>query len=83
MRTFRHETSPIVQLWNVPGKLFAAHQNGSLIVWDCTGIRDETVFADDEQDRNSSISSEWPDVTQDSEEVEQAVRILEKYLDQR
>ena len=82
MRTFRHETSSVVQLWNVPSKLFAAHQNGSLIVWDCSGIREETVFADQEQDRNS-MSSDWQDSAQDSQEVEYAVRILEKYLDQR
>ncbi|KAH7979043.1 hypothetical protein HPB49_007893 [Dermacentor silvarum] len=59
----------------VKGKLFTGSYDGSLFVWDTTGVVDETVFGDEvlqEEDDN-----ELPD---DSEEVKMAVNFLEPFI---
>lgn len=77
LRCFRGHTSPIIDVRCVPGKVFTAHQDGVLSVWNSAGIQDETVFRDFDQNSQSSDSQS------DSSDVVQAVQILEKYLRQR
>jgi WD40 repeat protein len=77
LRCFRGHTSAITDVRCVPRKVFTAHQDGSLLVWNSAGIQDETVFRDFDE---NSLSS---DSQSDSSDVKNAVRILEKYPRQR
>nr|XP_054933831.1 WD repeat-containing protein 86-like [Dermacentor andersoni] len=74
-RSFRGHEHGVVCIEVVKGKLFTGSYDGSLFVWDTTGVVDETVFGDEviqEEDDN-----ELPD---DSEEVKMAVNFLEPFI---
>ena len=58
------------------GCILAAHVDGSLWVWDSTGVQDETVFGVREAGQSEVSDSDSSDVTE-------AVRILERHLRQR
>lgn len=62
----------------MPGKVFSAHQDGAVCIWDSTGVKDETVFGDFDEQFVSENNSQ-----SDSSDVTIAVRILEKYLRKR
>ncbi|XP_075737289.1 uncharacterized protein LOC119176619 [Rhipicephalus microplus] len=74
-RSFRGHEHGVVCIQVVKGKLFTGSYDGSLFVWDTTGVVDETVFGDEvlpEEDE-----SELPD---DSDEVKRAVSFLEPFI---
>lgn len=59
----------------VKGKLFTGSYDGTLFVWDTTGVVDETVFG--EEDAVDEDDDELPD---DSDEVKLAVNFLEPFI---
>lgn len=58
---------------SVPGRLFTAHSNGTLCVWDTKGISDETVLGTKEEE--DEVESDDDDM-----EVKGAIEMLEKYI---
>lgn len=77
LRSFKGHSSPIIDLRCVPGKVLSAHQDGLVSVWDCRGMREETVLGD--YDDENSIST---DSRSDDSNVTEAIRILERHLRQ-
>lgn len=65
----------------IPGRLFTSSVDGSLCVWDTKGLRAETVFG--EINENDDDEEDILGDTDDGSEVDEAIRVLEKYLRQR
>ena len=76
VRSLRGSDSSVLDVRCVPGCILAAHVDGSLWVWDSTGVQDETVFGVREAGQSEVSDSDSSDVTE-------AVRILERHLRQR
>lgn len=57
----------------MPGRLFTAHSDGSLCVWDTKGIVDETVLGTKEEEVEDPSDD-------DDSEVQGAIEMLEKYI---
>ena len=60
----------------VPGKLFTGSYDGSIRVWNTTGVKDETVFGTDYNEKDSRDE----EIEEDSEDVQKAVKSLDPYL---
>lgn len=60
----------------VPGKLFTGSYDGSIRVWTTAGVKDETVFGTDYNERDLRDD----EVEEDSEDVQKAVKSLDPYL---
>ncbi|XP_015908185.1 WD repeat-containing protein 86 [Parasteatoda tepidariorum] len=75
-RAFKGHENAIVCVEVVPEKVFTGSYDGSLRVWTTSGVKDETVFGTDYDDRNSKDD----DMEEDSEDVQKAVKSLDPYL---
>lgn len=81
LRTFKDTSGtmgPILDLQNVPGKVFALSTNGYLTVWNCKGVKVESNFGEARDEYSDSEESEL-----DSYELVQAMNVLEKFLRKR
>ncbi|XP_067141318.1 WD repeat-containing protein 86-like isoform X1 [Centruroides vittatus] len=76
-RLFSGHTNAIICMEVVSGKLFTGSYDGTIMVWDTTGVRDETVFGADIFDRNQTSE---PQLEDDSEELQNAVKFLDPYI---
>ncbi|XP_042143379.1 WD repeat-containing protein 86 [Ixodes scapularis] len=74
-RSFRGHDHGVVCIEVVTGKLFTGSYDGTLFVWDTTGVVDETVFGDEHKD-----SEDEEDLPDDSDEVKLAVNFLEPFI---
>ncbi|XP_022236094.1 WD repeat-containing protein 86-like [Limulus polyphemus] len=75
-RTFRGHIHAIMCMEVIKGKMFTGSYDGTIRVWDTTGVKDETVFgADiDENDTNE------PQIEDDSEDIQNAMKSLDPYI---
>ena len=78
LRTFRDTSGSIgsvLDVQNIPGKVFCITTNGYICVWNCKGVKGESNFG---EARNEYSDSEESEV--DSFELIQAMEVLEKFL---
>ncbi|XP_022668969.1 WD repeat-containing protein 86-like isoform X2 [Varroa destructor] len=72
-RSFRGHEKNITCMEATRGRLFTGSYDGMLIVWDTTGVIDETVFGVDEESENS-------DEDEDDVNVQKAMKILDGFV---
>lgn len=60
----------------MPGKIFTGSYDGSIRVWTTTGVKDETVFGTDDNEKDPRDE----EIEEDSEDVQNAVKSLDPYL---